>query len=151
MNVVRHAQLQARVPPRAVEDEDDLLRWASADLARERLELDLEERNGDTRREVKDGASRGRMDKADEIAPVIAVLDRRRGAVTVEAPDLLEDRLQADTVLIDRPELDARLRVGGRDRLDDRPQLFLKAVCCSGSASTWRGRGLSRLPSSRTK
>jgi hypothetical protein len=79
------------------------------------------------------------------------VLDRRGGPLAVEAPDFVQDRLQADAVLVDRPEFDTRLRVGGRDRLDDRPQLFLKAACCSGSAKTWRGRGLSRLPSRRTR
>ncbi len=91
------------------------------------------------------------MHKPDEIPPLVAMLHGRSRSLAVEAPDFVQDRFQADAVLIDCPELDTRLRVGGCDGLDDRSQLFLKAVCCSGAASTWRGRGLSRLPSRRTR
>lgn len=35
VDVVRHAHAQAGVPSRAVQDEDNLLVWAGADLARE--------------------------------------------------------------------------------------------------------------------
>jgi len=100
---------------------------------------------------MKDGTARGRMDKPDEIPPLVAMLHGRSRSLPVEAPHFVQDWFQADAVLIDRPKLDTRLRVGSRDRLDDRSQLFLNAACCSGSASTWRGRGLSRLPSSRTR
>jgi hypothetical protein len=151
MDMLRHAQLDAGVPPRTVEDQDNLLGRSSADLAREGLQLDLEERDGHACRQVEDGTTRSRMDKADEVAPVVAVLDRRGGTLAVEAPDLLEDRLQTDAVFIDRPEFDARLGVRGRDCLDERSDLFLKASCSAGSASTCRGRGFRRLPSRRTR
>jgi hypothetical protein len=85
------------------------------------------------------------MDEAEEVAPVVAVLDRSAGPPPVEAPDLLEDRFQADAVLVDRPELDARLREGGRDRLDERPNVFLNSACWCGSASTCRVLGLALL------
>ena len=55
---------------------------------------------------MKDGAARGRMDEADEVAPVVAMLYRRKGTLTVETPDFVQDRFQADAVLVDRPELD---------------------------------------------
>jgi hypothetical protein len=154
VDVLRDAHLNAGVPAGAIQDEDDLLGGASTDLARELGQLDREERDGDACRQMNDGAARGRVDKPDEVTPVVAVLDRRRGTPPVEAPDFLENGLQADAVLVsevDRPALDACLRVRGRDCLDERPQLFLNAACCSGSASTWRGRGLRRLPSSRTR
>ena len=151
VDMVGDAQLAAGMPPGAIQDEHDLLVWAGADLARELGQFHFEERNGDTRRQMKAGAPRGGMHKTDEIPPIVAVLDRSRWAHAVETPHLLEDRFQPDAVLIDRPELDARLGGRGRDRLDDRPQLFLNSVCCSGSAKTWRGRGLSRLPSRRAK
>jgi len=50
-------QLEAGMPPRPVQHQHDLPGGSGTDLARERLQLDLEERNGDTRRQVKDGAS----------------------------------------------------------------------------------------------
>lgn len=91
------------------------------------------------------------MHKPDEIAPVIAVLDGRNGPLTVETPDFVEDRLQSDAVLIGRPEFDLRVREGGRDRAEERSELFLNASCSAGSVCTWQGRGLRRLPSSRTR
>jgi hypothetical protein len=151
MDMRRDTQLAAGMPPRAIQYQHDLLARAGTDLARKLGQFDLKERNGDTRRQVKDGTPRGGMDKAHKIAPIVAMLHRRGRAYAVETPDLLEDRLQPDAVLVDRPELDARLRVGGRNRLEDRSELFLNAVCSAGSASTWRGRGLSRLPSRRTR
>jgi hypothetical protein len=154
VDLLRDTQLGARVPAGTIKDQHDLLVWAGTNLVREGLQLDREERDGHARRQVKDGAAGGRMDKANEVPPVIAVLDRRGGPRSVETPDCVEDRLQADAVLmseVDGPARDAGLRVRRRDRLDERSELFLKATCCSGSAKTWRGRGLSRLPSRRTR
>jgi len=151
VDVLGHAELDARMPARAIQDQDDLLAWAGTDLTCERRQFDLEERNRDTRREVKDGPARGGMHEPHHIAPVVAMLDRGGRALPVEAPDLLEDGFQPDAVLVGGPELDRRLREGGRDRLGERADLFLNSACCSGSASTWRGRGLRRLPSRRTR
>jgi hypothetical protein len=39
----------------------------------------------------------------------------------VEAPDLVQDRLEADAMLIRCPQLNGGLGVGRRDRLDKRP------------------------------
>jgi hypothetical protein len=100
---------------------------------------------------MEDGAPRGGVDEAHQGAPVVAVLDRGNGALPVEAPDLVEDRLQPDAMFVRGPELDAGLGEGGGDRLDPRAALFLNSACCSGSARTCRGRGLRRLPSRRTK
>ena len=151
VDVLGHAQLGTGMPAGAVEDEDDLLGRAGADLTGEFGELDREERDRHAGGEVEEGPPRGRLDEADQIAPREAVLDRRDGALPVEAPDLVQDRLQADAVLVGGPEFDARFGVGGRDRLDDRSELFLNAAWAAGSAATWRGRGLRRRPSRRTK
>jgi hypothetical protein len=153
VDMLGDAQLEAGMPASAIQDEHDLLLRAGAALTRERGQFHFEERNTDRGGQGKDGTPRGGMDEAHKIAiaPIVAMLHRRGGPLGVEAPYLLEDRLQPDAVLVDGPEFDTRLRVGGRDRLDDRPQLFLQAACCSGSAKTWRGRGLSRLPSKRTR
>lgn len=151
MDVLGDAQLDASVPPGAIQDEHDLLARVGADLARELGQLDFEEWDTDRSGQMKDSPTRSGVNEANEIPPVVAVLHRRGGTCSVEAPHLLEDWLQADAVLIDSPEFDARLRVRGRDRLDDRPDLFMNASCSAGSARTWRGRGLRRLPSSRTR
>ena len=91
------------------------------------------------------------MHEAHQVAPLVAVLHGGERTLAVETPDLLEDRLQPDAVFVDRPELDLRVREGGGDLPQERPELFLKASCSAGSACTWRGRGLRRLPSRRTR
>src|SRR5260221_12571091 len=57
-------------------------------------------------------AARGGMDEADEVAPFKAVLHRGEGALAVKTPDVVQDRLEADAVLVDRPQLDGRLWEG---------------------------------------
>ena len=121
--------LRAGVPAGAVQDEHDLLGGAGADRAGEGGELDLEERDLTAGGQVEERPARGGLDEADEVAPFEAVLHRRDRPLPVEAPDLVQDGLQADAVLVGRPELDCGLGVGGRDRLDDRPELFLNAAC----------------------
>ncbi len=114
-------------------------------------EFGFEERDTHAGGQMKDRAARGGMDKADEIAPLVAVLHGSEGTLPVETPDLVQDRLEPDAVFVDRPELDLRVREGGRDLAEERAELFLKASCAAGSACTWRGRGLRRLPSRRTR
>jgi hypothetical protein len=151
MHVLGHAQFDACMPACLVQDEHNLFLGAGADLLGKGSQFDFEEGDAVRRRQMKDRAAGSRVDEPDEIAPVIAMLHRRAGPPPVEAPDLFEDRLQADAMLVDGPQLDTRLGEGGRDRLDDWPRLFLNAACCSGSARTCRGRGVRRLPSRRTR
>lgn len=61
---------------------------------------------------MKDGAPRGRMDEADEIALVEAMLDRSERVLAGRRPYLAQDRLEPDAVFIDRSQLDARLWKG---------------------------------------
>ena len=100
---------------------------------------------------MEERAPRGGMHEADQVAPGVAVLDRRDGALAVEAPDLVQDRFQPNAMLVGRPELDLGVRKGRGDGLGERADLFLKDTCCAGSAKTCRGRGLRRLPSRRTR
>ncbi len=139
------------VPTCAIQNEYKLFGWPSADLAGELRQFYLEQGDVDRRSEMKDGASRGGMDEADYITPGVTVLDWGKRSLAIEAPDFVQDGFQANAVLIHRPELYLRLRVGGCDRTEERAEVFLNASCCSGSAWTWRGRGLRRLPSSRTR
>jgi len=154
MDVLGHPELDTGVPARAIQDEHDLLGGTRPDVLGKGGQLDLKEGDADGGSEVEDRPARGGMDKADQIAPVIAVLHWRERALPVEAPNFVQDRLEPDAVLVDGPtpqQLNGGLREGGRDGLDERPYLFLNSACWSGSAKTWRGRGLRRLPSRRTR
>lgn len=91
------------------------------------------------------------MDEADEVAPVVTVLDRGERLLAVEAPDFVQDRLEPDPVLIHCPQFDGCVGEGSGDGLQQRPQFFLNASCSAGSACTCRGRGLRRWPSRRTR
>ena len=129
MQVFRDREACAGVPAGAVQHEDDLLGRTGAGLACEGGQLRLEEREAHGGGEVEERPSRTGMDKADEVAPGVAVLDRRDGPLPVEAPDFVQDGFQPDTVLVRRPELDLGVREGGGDRLDERPEVFLKVSC----------------------
>src|SRR5262249_16158878 len=101
--------------------------------------------------QVKHGPARGRMDEADQVAPGVAMLHRGSRALAIETPDFVQDGFEADPMLIDRPQVDLRLREGRGHAPQQRPYIFLNASCCARSARMWRGRGLRRLPSRRTK
>src|SRR5260221_1071856 len=63
---------------------------------------------------MKDGAPRGGMHEADEGAPREAMLDRGQRALAVNTPDLVQDGLEANAMLVDRPELNLRMRKRSR-------------------------------------
>src|SRR5260221_6197815 len=63
---------------------------------------------------MKDGAPRGGMHKADEVAPREAMLDRGQRALAVNTPGLVQDGLEATAMLVDRPELNLRVRKRSR-------------------------------------
>jgi hypothetical protein len=91
------------------------------------------------------------MDEADEVPPRKTVLDDGGRTLANRRPDPPQERFQADAMLVGGPDFDVSVRIRRGDRLNQRSQLFLNAACCSGSAKTWRGRGVSRLPSRRTR
>ena len=78
------------------------------------------------RRQMKDGAPRGGMDKADEVAPLVAMLDRRDGRWPSRAPDLAQDRFQPNAVFVDGPQLDGRVGEGRRDLAQQWAQTLLE-------------------------
>src|SRR5258708_21244175 len=92
---------------------------------------------------MKDGAARGGMDEPDQVAPVIAMLDRRARALPIEAPDLVQDGFQANAMLIGGPEFDLGVRKRGRHRAQQRPYLFLTvgAIVTYTHSSYTRGAG----------
>ena len=141
IDVIGHPQTQTGMPSCAIEDQDDLLLRSCSCLARERSELRLEERNIHARREVEQGAAGGRMDEADEIAPFVAVLDRGDGALSLGCPDPAQDGLQANPMLVHRPQFDLCFGEGCHHLAQERPQFFLNRSCATESACMWRGRG----------
>lgn len=91
VQMVWHAQALGAVPACPIQDKDDLPGGTRADGLRESREFGLKERDIDAGRQVKDRATRGRMNKADQVAPFIAVLDRGQWAFAVETPDFVQD------------------------------------------------------------
>jgi hypothetical protein len=52
------------------------------------------------------------MHKADEIAPLVAVLHRRKRTLPVDTPGLVQDGLEPNAVFVDRPEFDGGVGEG---------------------------------------
>ena len=151
MDVLGRPQPQTRVPAGAVQDEHELFVWPGSRLPGKRGEFHLEERDADAGRQMEEGSARGGMHKADQIAPFEAVAHRSERSLPDRRPDPTQERLEANAMLVHRPQLDLRLREGGRHRAHQRPQLFLKVSCSWASANTCRGRGACRLCLRRTR
>src|SRR5262249_51859337 len=86
-------------------------------------------------------AARGGMDEADQIAPLEPMAHDGDRTVSNRRPDPSQERLQADTMLVDSPHLDLGVGEGGRHLPQQRTEVFLKASCSPRSAWAWRGRG----------
>jgi hypothetical protein len=151
MHVVGDLQALGLVPACAVQDQHDLLGGAGSHRGGKGSELGFEKRDVHARRQMKDGPPRGRVHEPDEVAPFVAVLDGRHGALAVKPPHFVQYRFQADAVLVNGPEFDTGAGEGGRDLPEEWTDLFLKVACSAASACTWRGRGVRRLPSRRTR
>ena len=116
VHVLGHTEAHAGMPTGTVEHEDDLLGGTGPDGTGKRGELHCKHGNADGRGQMQDGAPRGRVDKADEGAPGEAVAHQRHWSVANGRPDPPHHRLEPDAVFIDRPQLDAGMWKGRRDR-----------------------------------
>jgi hypothetical protein len=63
----------------------------------------------------------------------------------------VKNRLEPNAMLVDRPQLDRRLREGCRHLAQERTQTLLTVRLRPGSAWAWRGRGMRRRAPSRRK
>jgi len=152
VDVVGDAQAHAGgLPAGAIEHQHDLFGRTSADLAGEGGELHLEERDRDAGRQVEEGATRGGMDEAHQVAPFEAVLHGGAGPLANRCPDAPEERFQANAMFVGGPELHLGVGEGRGHRSEQWSQFFLKASCCAASANAWRERGVCRLCLRRTK
>ena len=91
------------------------------------------------------------MDKADQIAPLVAMLDRGEWTLPVETPDFAQDGFEPNAMFVHGPQLNPRLREGRRHLAQQRAQTRLEVRLRLGSAWTWRGRGMRRRAPSRRK
>ena len=120
VDMVWHRAALGAVPTGPIQHEDNLLVGTGSYCLGKGGEFRLEEGHTHRRGQVKDGATGGGMDKADQVAPVVAVLDRSEGTLSVKTPDLVQDRFQPDAVFIHGPQLNLRLREGCRHLAQER-------------------------------
>jgi len=110
-DAVGHGQIFGTVPTRAVELQHDAFVCACArrfgKVSKDGLEHFFANGVGD----VPHRGSAGRFDKAPDIKPLVTVMAKRNGPLAFRRPYSSQDRLQADPMLVHRPELDACVRM----------------------------------------
>ena len=84
------------MPTCPVQHQHNLLGGARSGCTRKHGEFYFKKANTDTTRQVKDGAPRGGMHKADDIAPDKAMLDHGHRPLTNWRPDAPLDGFEAD-------------------------------------------------------
>jgi hypothetical protein len=81
-----------------------------------------------------------------EIKPFVLVRADRHRALTAPGPNPPDERLQAEAMLVEGPQLDRTAGRLGLGRVHRGGEVFLKASCASGPAAlACRGRGHCRL------
>ena len=130
------------MPTRIVDLKHDDAVASGAGLAGEGFQQLGEEGLVDSVRQVPDGLAAGRCDESRDIQPFVAMVAERDGPLADRRPDAAPDRLQADAMLVARPDFDRFVRMLAgflRERLC---KFFLKAASSSGVAAFgFFGRG----------
>src|SRR4051812_13369198 len=139
---LRHDQVRRGVPAGAVEPEHDDAIPSRPGLARKQRQQRGKERLGDAVRHGPEHLAGDRLDEGGHIKPLVAVVTKCDGPLTLEGPHPPDDRLQADAVLVRGPDLNRFVRVLGPLLGNNPGQLFLNTSRSSGVAPAgWRGRG----------
>src|SRR5258705_12570848 len=106
-----HGEVLRSVPPGVVELKHDPLLVAGScglgEVEQDRLEHLLADRV----RDVPHGAPRGRLDEARHVEPLEAMMAERDWTLAPRRPYAARDRLQADAMLVRRPDLDLSIRM----------------------------------------
>jgi hypothetical protein len=137
-----HDQVWRGVPAGVVEHKRDHALASRPGLAGKQGQQPGEERLGHPVRHVPEGLARDRLHEGGDVQPLVAVVAEGDGPVTLGRPHASDDRLQADAVLVGRPDFDRLVRVLGPLLGNTPGQLFLNASRSSGVAEAgWRGRG----------
>src|SRR5262249_47370114 len=134
VQVVGHLHGRAGMPARPIQH--DLLLRPGADRLGACRQRGAEERGVDAGGQVKHGSARAGLHTADEVAPGVAVWAGGEGPLATRRPDLVQDRLEADTVFIDGPHLAPRLGAGHRHSTDQLADPPLNASWAAESAWT---------------
>src|SRR5262249_42967393 len=125
-----------------IEHQHNALGRPGAYRAREVGERDAHHVGVRPRAQLPLAAPGGWMDEGQEVEPLEAVLHPGNRARSAACPDLLEDGLEPDPLLVGRPDFDARGRVALahlRHLLAQR--VFWQASWACTSALACRGRG----------
>src|SRR3954447_23253026 len=139
---IRHSQVGRGVPAGAVEPEPDDAIPSRPGLTRKQRQQRGKERLGHPVRDGPEGLAGDRLHEGGDGQPLIAVVTERDRPLAFGPPDPAKDRLQANAVLVGRPDLDRLARVLRPLLSDGLLQLFLNASRSSGVAEAgWRGRG----------
>lgn len=150
MQALGDAQPLGPMPPGIVEDQDDGLVGTDAGGLGESIEDGLEQRRVDRTGEPPFHVAARRAHEGVEIEPLIFVVADGDGAFAGLGPDAPRQRLQAETVLVESPDLDRP--VGGARRVHRLAEFFLNAAHSAGPAAlACRGRGRCRLKPSRCR
>ena len=141
-DAVGNRQVRWRVPAGIVQLKNDDAVAARADLAGEGGEQLGEEGLVDTSGDKPDGLSACRPHEGGDVEPFVTMMPERERTFTDRCPDAPVNRLQADPVLVRRPDFDRLVRMFCGFLGRDRGELFLKAACSSGLADFgFLGRG----------
>jgi hypothetical protein len=132
VDVVRHTQALGAVPACAIQHQHDLPGWAGSDRESKGRQFGLKAGTAHGGRQMKDRSARGRMYKTHEIAPRVAMLHGSQGALPVETPDFVQNRLEPNPMFIHRPQLDGGVREGGSDLTQERAQSRLEGCLRHG-------------------
>src|SRR3982751_3662103 len=130
------------MPAGVVEHEDDAALAARTGLAGEGGEQFGEERLGEAAAEIPDRLAAGWLHEAGDVEPLVARVAEGDRPLAPGRRDPAPDRLQAEAVLVLRPDLGRPVGVRRPGRGDSGIEPPLKAARCSGVAARGcRGRG----------
>src|ERR1700690_3515972 len=110
-DAIGHGQVFGTLPACPLELQHDWFVLACAGRFGEVREDGLEHLFADSVRDVPHRAPGGRFDEPPDVEPLITVMANGNGPFAFGCPYPSHDRLQADPVLVHRPELDRRLRM----------------------------------------
>ena len=99
------------MPSCAIELEDDPLLFAGARRFGEVQKNCFEQLLAHRIRDVPNRCARGRLNKAPDVEPFVAVMAERGRPLPLGRPNASQDGLQPDPMLIHRPDLDGGVRM----------------------------------------
>ena len=120
--------LRAGMPTRAVEPQQDVLVLPRAHSLGKLGQGKCERGHRHGRPQEPPRTASGWMHEGVQIAPLIAMLDKRLGALPPQTPHAAHDGLEPEAVLLGRPQLYPRVGGGLLEGLYHRREVFLKAI-----------------------